>query len=461
MKTSGFFDALSKAIHGEIEWKDFFSCFAGLKFEKTFADTFQSQAGIYAKLDPLLYKLKEEVNQGHVNSAQLYTILSAKDSNNVTIAMISCLTQQGVNIITELVDKLSADDQRALLDSNAAQGLNLYNYIARNIGDGNKMQEDGVLAKVTQMYEKYYIQTDSRPANAILGKRVEEEEVNFLANAGTGPREIDMEAVQRNQVTQLSRIVADVLPGPGQKMTAKQVDEFKHWLSKMSPYNNLIGNLDGFIAAFGGDDLAQNNIQKLCGALFDYDNGATLKEILLEYDTEDESMLGMAAYAKQVCFSDEICEKLFGLYEKCGLGDKINEVRERPNIGPAMPVNTHLRTVTNISIPGTPAPGIKQVMCCDSTGKKGAATLANIRQLAQCEHMEHVSITTIARNITIEDLTHLFREAKNLKKITLKGNASSIAPNVTAEMIKEALTRSGRNDIAYGYQSAVEWRKKP
>ncbi|MDR0727649.1 MAG: hypothetical protein LBF26_02020 [Puniceicoccales bacterium] len=447
VQTNGFFDALGKAFRGEIKWRDFFSCFAALKFEKTFEATFKSRADIHERLNPMLIALKEEAEGNRVDSKTLFSILNTRDADGVNIAMVVCSTKEGADLIAELVDKLSVDDRRILLqDSKDNSSLNLYNYIAANVGERKEIQEGGVLAKVAEMYTKCGIPIDSRQANAVLGERSEEEEVNSMANMGTGRREVDMAAVQKNQTTRMSKILAKVLPEPGQKMTAEQIGQFREWLIA-GAIDDIGLNIDIFIGAFGGDELAEANIQQLCNALYDYDNGVTLKEILLDpniADTGDESGLGVAAYAKEACFPDEICEKLLELYEKCGLSDQAAQIRERPNTGPLLFGTREWRSESALSVmhSNTGSP----LKYCDITGTRSGAAFTNIRQLAQFQQLNHVRIGAGTDHVTVDDLTHLFREAKNLKKFTLRDNRGH-PQHITAEMVQEAITRSGRTDI--------------
>ncbi|MDR2341183.1 MAG: hypothetical protein LBD72_02545 [Puniceicoccales bacterium] len=194
VKTSGFFDAFSKAIRGEIKWKDFFSCFARLKFEQTFTTTFELQDGVRRNLKSMLDELHIEVEFGHVSSKQLYDILNTKDSAGVSIAMVACLSQEGAECIIKLVGKLSWEDRDAFLKKPTGNSSpNLLDYITKNVKDGSEMQESSILAKVRQMYTHFGVLPNPGQVVASSGEKADTE-VNSTYNANAERKEISTES---------------------------------------------------------------------------------------------------------------------------------------------------------------------------------------------------------------------------------------------------------------------------
>jgi hypothetical protein len=238
----------------------------------------------------------------------------------------------------------------------------------------------------------------------------------------------------------------------GEKMTEQQVVALLQWINVPGkPFSTEPSNADILIAALGGNDLQRHAANGVIKALYDYDNGMTLREKFIRSEAvtflvganceERTDVLGIAEYAKELGFSDASVAALLDCYTKCGLADERAAIEAMPNVGSPLAAQVwkprDFDAITSASISDSTRNTLGRL-----TYKSGEKFYEcdNIRQMAQFPNLTTVTVSNGTQNVTVDDLKHLFLEAGNLTAFTIKPYGR--AQHVTVEMAAEALTQA-------------------
>ncbi|MDR1456613.1 MAG: hypothetical protein LBI34_00925 [Puniceicoccales bacterium] len=436
-------DCIAKLFAGKISFGDVCQYVKGKSV--TFAAALDSNAKVQSELVPLLKGLTSEDR----TNKSIFDILSVRDPSGVSVAMIASTIKDGAKIIGELLAKLTKDQQIAILSQKTNENVSLYSFVASKC---NEAGDNGSVQMVDSWYTNCNIDID---ANEVIST-IAQQEANALPS-GFWVGALTQENQAENNRTAFMQMITSIgfdANDSAVNLTAEQVGKFLEWLNDSSSDGS---NLDIFIGAFGGNSFEQRLVEYFCEKFDAFDDGETIAKVLkpktYAVGGDEFNLHNFGAYAKLACFPDAVCKAISKLYRKCGLADDVDGINALPNTGPPI-LSGSLKTLSrpeNKSVTISNTRGIDGIPL-RIEGAGGGTNLSNVRQLGQSENVEYVTISQSVRDITVDDLAHLFEGAKHLKTFTLTTTDPSLPIRIDRKMVDEALARSGRNDIEIKYQ---------
>jgi hypothetical protein len=452
VEVGGLWDAVCKLFKGEIRGEEFVSYVKGSGKEMIFDRTFTSRSDMGSKLTPLLSKLNILTAR---EGKQILELLKTADGTGTTVAMAACLNPQTRAILGELIGKLTIQQQQELLQQKTTgnPAMSLYAYVT-----ANDSKDATSLTDVGAWYQSAHLRVDNGEIIAALAQQEIIEPSGYGINCGGKT----LEAQAKDGVTKLAQMLDSIKFKAGEKMTESQVSAFLQWFDEYSQEAVLghgLSNADIFLAALGGNEFERGQAVGVLEALYNYDDGTTLKEKFLRSRVANlltdangldrEDIRGIAEYAREHCLPDATVAVLLDYYTRCGMPEDRNAIEAMSNVG--APLSAQLSkpkdfdAVTSIDIcddtrvtdSGSP---LKYTPKVKSTARHASYQCDNIRQMAQFPNLGAVTVDSYADNITVEDLKHLFLEAKKLAVFTIQPRGISMGHGVTKEMAEEART---------------------
>ncbi|MDR2340732.1 MAG: hypothetical protein LBD72_00110 [Puniceicoccales bacterium] len=421
VEVKSLLDAVVKLITGKITVAEFRECriWHSIVFDKE---------SIEGEVVPAL---KEGARK---SPKEMYAALAQKDANGTSLCAALITSETGATVLGELIPQLSVDQRREILG-----GQGLFADVAATTGSG----DDKVDAAARQIYKLCDVKISPQDVVDVLAKRIGHTELH-----GYGLGTLMADQKEENSKITVAKMLVEIEYDPNKPLTPEQATKFAAWL------DNSFDNQNAFLSTLGSSKFMREYVGAFCDALYDIDEGKTLSEMLSAQCCEENSYgpdfpgaITLGHYAKIEGFSDAVCERLDAMYKKCDLNDLRNAIATAPDIGIPFLHNTEKQfgACTSVIISnlrtthGAP-------MAIKGEGVHSARPLYNMRQIGRLKSVENVSFDAHTSGITEDDLMHMCKGVKGLKRITLS-NANQVGAKVTEGMIRTAIERSGRSDI--------------